>query len=423
MSDDGEASESDAFLAAVAHAPALSPRPSRPLTQLAHFRIEEELGRGGMGIVYRAVDEKLRRTVALKVLPESFDDDDERRRRFMREARVAASVAHPNVAAVYDVGEADGRIFIAMELVGGSTLRRRMDGGPLPIEEAVRVVSAIARGLAQAHARGIAHRDLKPDNVMLGDDGAVKVLDFGLAKPVAESEAANVVTRTVSDRIVGTPGYMSPEQATGRPIDVRTDVFALGVMLYEMTTGKRPFVGETTMDVLMATSRDEHVSARKHEPRISDQLDAIIERCLEKQPAQRWQNAEALLAALEGMKTVKPTRSRTPLVAGAAIALALAVVVVRVRGTEAKATPLPDPTPAVATTAAEVIAAPPPTLQAATATPTASELPPAIAERPARAAAPPPRALPRASASAAPVVPTPSTAPISRGGVIETSPY
>src|SRR3954469_12276743 len=160
--------EEDEFLRMVAHAPEAHAPPSgstETLTKLAQFDIEEKIGRGGMGIVYRAVDTKLRRTVALKVLPEDFDDDQSRRKRFMREARVAAAIAHPNVATIHEVGEADGRIYIAMELVDGTTLRRKLEQGRLPIDDALRIGKDIARGVGKAHAQGIAHRDLKPDNV------------------------------------------------------------------------------------------------------------------------------------------------------------------------------------------------------------------------------------------------------------------
>src|SRR4051812_8506185 len=161
-----EEEDEDEFLRMVARAPEAKAPPSgttETLTKLAQFDIEEKIGRGGMGIVYRAVDTKLRRTVALKVLPEDFDDDQSRRKRFLREARVAAAIAHPNVAAIHEVGEVDGRIYIAMELAPGTTLRKRLEGGPLPVAQALRIASDVARGVARAHARKIAHRDLKPD--------------------------------------------------------------------------------------------------------------------------------------------------------------------------------------------------------------------------------------------------------------------
>src|SRR5579859_2511120 len=187
--------------------------------RLAHFRIEAELGEGGMGVVYRATDEKLRRPVALKVLPESFVKDEDRRRRFLREARSAAAVMHANIAAVFDIGEADGQVFIAMELVLGETLRARIDQG-LPLVESVKIATEIARGLDRAHEKGIVHRDLKPENVMVTPHGEVKILDFGLAKLREESAASLSVLEgqetapelTREGRVLGTPAYMSPEQ-------------------------------------------------------------------------------------------------------------------------------------------------------------------------------------------------------------------
>ena len=217
--------------------------------QVAHFRIRGRLaGAAEWGIVFRAQDESLRRDVALKLLPAISAEDPERRRRFLREARVAASLVHPNVAVVYEVGEADGRIYIAMELVEGESLRARLDRGALDVATARDLAGQIARGLAAAHEKGIVHRDLKPENVMITPAGLVKILDFGLAKPEvtsssgpAEAALAETETLVTSDegRIMGTPEYMSPEQALGEAVDVRSDVFSFGVVLYEMLAGTR----------------------------------------------------------------------------------------------------------------------------------------------------------------------------------------
>jgi serine/threonine-protein kinase len=337
----------DDFLRAVAHAPSLSPEPppaeEAELTQLAHFRLNGKLGRGGMGIVYRAYDEKLDREIALKVLPGNFAEDPPRQRRFMREARLAASIAHPNVATVHEIGEASGRIYIAMELVSGTTLRRHIEAGKVPVPEAVRITKEIARGVAKAHARGIAHRDLKPDNVMVGPDGAVKVLDFGLAKPTEvspEPQAAEPATLTQEGRIIGTPGYMSPEQATGRPLDVRTDVFSLGVVLYEMLAGKRPFVGETSMDIVIATSRDPAPPLTN----VPADLAKLVDRCLRKDPEERYANADAVLAALDAVRaTPDPTPARRLMMIAGALAVAIVAVALGVRSTRAPSEQTPAP--------------------------------------------------------------------------------
>jgi len=272
---------------------------------LAHFHVEEELGGGGMGIVYRATDEKLRRHVALKVLRESFSKDEERRRRFLREARSAAAVTHANIATVYEVGETEGQIFIAIELVEGETLRARIDRG-LSVAEGVRIAREIARGLARAHEKGIVHRDLKPENVMITRHGEVKILDFGLAKlrePAATSDSAVADAQTASNltgegRLLGTPAYMSPEQARGLAVDARTDVFSFGVVLYEMVSGCRPFVGQTTQDVLAAIMRDSPVRASEHNPRIPPEIERVIGRCLEKERDARYADGQEVLAAL-----------------------------------------------------------------------------------------------------------------------------
>ena len=282
---------------------------------LGRYRIEEKLGEGGMGVVFKATDEKLRRTVALKVLSDGVVNDPDRRRRFLREARLAASLTHPNIATVHDVGETDdGHIYIAMELVTGHSLRRRLESGPLGATTAVRIAKDLTRALIKAHKVGIVHRDLKPDNVMVSDELEVKVLDFGLAKPVAQPlardaprELASVVTE--DGRVVGTPGYMAPEQAAGRAVDARTDIFAVGVVLYEAATGVRPFRGESAMDVIIATARDEPARPSAVEAGIGGALDRVILRCLEKNADARYGDATELLSALEELGELDEKRT------------------------------------------------------------------------------------------------------------------
>ncbi len=274
-----------------------------PPLEIDRYSILEKLGEGGMGIVYRATDQRLMRTIALKVLSDASVQDPARRRRFLREARLAASMTHPNIASVYDVGETDaGEVFIAMELVPGDSLRKRLLRAAETPAATVRIAKELCAALSHAHARGIIHRDLKPDNVMVSDDLHVKVLDFGLAKAIDDDvvgEPSQSVV-TADGHVLGTPGYMSPEQAAGRPTDLRTDVFALGVVLFEMLTGRRPFAGSTAVEVIIAAARDEP----ERPSRISDvhpALERIVLRCMEKLPDARFASAEEVLSALSAL--------------------------------------------------------------------------------------------------------------------------
>jgi predicted Ser/Thr protein kinase len=292
---------SDSFLRKLARTPDQEPG-GPPPERLGHFRILDRLGRGGMGVVYRAVDETLGREVALKVLPPAFEQSEERRRRLLREARVAAQVSHPNLVTVYEIDEAEGRVFIAMELVAGRSLRQALNDSLLGTDEALRVFREILRGVARAHERGVVHRDLKPDNVMLADDGATKVLDFGLARLThgpggpGPDDVAVADTQSKEGLIAGTPGYMAPEQAAGHPLDPRADVFSLGVILHELLSGERPFKGSSDMDVLMAVARDQ-----PELPPVGEELRAVLARCLAKDPAGRYADAGAVLRALQGI--------------------------------------------------------------------------------------------------------------------------
>src|SRR5215471_17853642 len=226
-------------------------------TRLAHYEITSHLGSGGMGDVYQATDTKLGRSVAIKFLPEAFSHDTERVARFQREARVLASLNHSNIAAIHGLEEIDSRHFLVMELVAGETLADRIKRGPIPIEEALPIAKQIAEALEEAHEKGIIHRDLKPANIKVTPDGKVKVLDFGLAKAyereqanVALSNSPTLLSAAASNAgvILGTAAYMSPEQASGKTVDKRTDVWAFGVVLYEMLTGTPLFTGDALSD-------------------------------------------------------------------------------------------------------------------------------------------------------------------------------
>ena len=262
---------------------------------LAHYEILDKLGSGGMGVVYRARDTKLKRDVAIKVLSERFAGDRERMARFEREARVLASLNHPNIAAIYGLEESEGVFALVMELVEGQTLAQRIERGALELEEAIDIAAQVAAGLDAAHAKGIIHRDLKPANVMITDDGTVKVLDFGLAKAL-EGDAPESIddsnsptlsrAATQAGVLLGTAGYMSPEQARGKPVDKRTDIWALGVVLFEMLTGTRLFHGETMSDTLAAVLKTEPdwTALPAETPWL---LKRLLRRCLEKNQKER----------------------------------------------------------------------------------------------------------------------------------------
>jgi serine/threonine protein kinase/Tfp pilus assembly protein PilF len=280
--------------------------------RLSHFRILDTLGEGGMGLVFKAEDESLRRIVALKVLRPGFIADAERRRRFVQEAQAAAAITHPAVAAIYEVGEAEGEVFIAMEYVEGPTLRAVFDKGRPPLAEALRIAAEIARGLDKAHGAGVVHRDLKPENVILGGDGRVKILDFGLAKirdessGGAQAEISQAQTRGRQERtregtILGTVAYMSPEQARGLPVDRRSDLFSFGVLIHEMVGGRNPFRGPTAMDSLSAVLKDTPPAASASNPEVPVGLDRLLERLLAKDPEDRPGSAALVAEELEGL--------------------------------------------------------------------------------------------------------------------------
>ncbi len=302
----------DELLAELARAPELQPTSALLGTRLGRYEIESVLGRGGMGVVYRARDTVLGRHVALKLVPPEVLADAERRARFVREARSAAAATHANIAAVYDVGEIEGQVFLAMELVEGESLRARIRQGPLAVEDAVVVARGIVRGLAKAHEKGIVHRDLKPDNVMVGEAHHVKLLDFGLAKLREVTTAApreGDKTLTYDGRVLGTPSYMSPEQAKGKEVDPRTDLFAFGVVFFEMLAGERPFRGDSAIEILSAVTRDDPPPLPAYVPK---PLRAIVLRCLAKDPDQRYASAKDLLVDLEGTGSSSTSSIRAP---------------------------------------------------------------------------------------------------------------
>ncbi|HEV2667799.1 MAG TPA: serine/threonine-protein kinase, partial [Blastocatellia bacterium] len=247
---------------------------------IGHYQIISILGKGGGGEVYCARDTKLDRVVALKILPEEMSADGERMRRFSREAKAASALNHPNVAHIYEIGEVEGVNFIAMEYVEGQTLAAKINGQPLEINEFIEIGSQIADALDEAHRKGITHRDLKPANVMLNERGQVKVLDFGLAKVAqpAEQNVASISTmaKTASGVVMGTVPYMSPEQAVGREVDHRSDIFSLGVALYEMITGRRPFEGATPSETIAAILRDEPPPLTVYLPEAPRELARIV---------------------------------------------------------------------------------------------------------------------------------------------------
>jgi serine/threonine-protein kinase len=276
-----------------------------------------------MGVVYRAEDESLRRTVALKLLPDT--GNQEKRQRFVREARSAAAVTHPNVAAIHQIGEGDGRIYIAMELVDGENLRARMDRGPLDLATARDLAGQIASGLAAAHDKGIVHRDLKPENVMITRAGVVKLLDFGLAKSAFELTVGTASEPALADadrfetadagNILGTPDYMSPEQALGEKVDVRSDVFSFGILFYEMLCGTRPFrpyTGSNAPATLIAIARDPVPPIRDRAPGVDDDTAAIVTRCLAKAPVDRYASASEIAAALGARRPPPPPPTPMP---------------------------------------------------------------------------------------------------------------
>jgi eukaryotic-like serine/threonine-protein kinase len=295
---------------------AQSQAPANP-AQIGAYQLLSPLGRGGMGEVHLALDTRLQRKVAIKLLPAEFTSNAGRVRRFAQEARAASALNHPNIITIHEIGETDSMRYIVTEYVEGETLRQRMNAGPqqrMKLSEAIETATQIAAALSAAHEARITHRDIKPENVMVRRDGIVKVLDFGLAK-LTETQAAPVdsqastVAKLSTDAgvVMGTPRYMSPEQARGEKVDARTDIFSLGVMLYEMVTGRAPFTGATTSEVIAAILRDEPPPLTDNAPQ---EMERIVSQALRKDRAERYQSVKDLLIDLKDLKRELEIESR-----------------------------------------------------------------------------------------------------------------
>ena len=293
--------------------------PFSPGAVLGPYELRGLVGSGGMGEVYRAFDPRLNRDVALKIVPDDFAADTRRRERFRREAHAIAALTHPHIVTVHSAEDLDGHLVLVMELVDGRTLADVIPSGGLPLSRLVKIAVQIADGLGAAHDRGIIHRDLKPRNVMVTADGRVKVLDFGLAKlrdphdgTASHHETASLWELTGEGRIVGTAAYMSPEQAEGRPLDHRTVLFSLGILLYEMATGERPFRGESVVSVLSSILRDVPRPLAEINPRLPREFTRIVRRCLAKDPDERYQSAKDLRLDLEDLRQDLSSSDQAP---------------------------------------------------------------------------------------------------------------
>ncbi|HEV8609726.1 MAG TPA: protein kinase [Thermoanaerobaculia bacterium] len=329
--------------------------------RLGPYEIVAPLGAGGMGEVYRAKDPRIGREVAVKVLPASFSTDPDRLRRFEQEARAAGVLNHPNITAVYDVGTFEGAPYVVTELLDGETLRSRLAGGALAPRRAIDCAIQIAHGLAAAHEKGIVHRDLKPENLFVMKDGRLKILDFGLAKltqPEKAGPQTSLPTETAGTEpgvVLGTLGYMSPEQVRGRPADSRSDIFSFGAILYEMLSGKRAFHRDTAADTMSAILREDPADLSSTNRQVTPALDRIIRHCLEKNPEARFHSAHDLafdLEALSGTQAADtqavPQTSRRPklmpvLVAVSAIAALLAAAMGFLAGVRSRREPASHP--------------------------------------------------------------------------------
>src|SRR5262245_3228359 len=287
-------------------------------TRLGPYEIIASIGAGGMGEVYHARDTRLGRDVAIKVLPASFSDDPERLHRFQQEACAAGALNHPNILSIYDTGAHDGSPYVVSELLEGQTLRQRTSGTTLPQRKAIDYALQIVHGLAAAHEKGIVHRDLKPDNLFITNDGRVKILDFGLAKLTGAADGnlsqTSIPTRRVDTdpgKVMGTVGYMSPEQVKGRAVDHRSDIFSFGAILYEMLSGRRAFHGESAAETMSAILKEDPLELSETNDRISPALERLVNHCLEKNPEERFHSARDLAFAIEALSGSAPVSSQT----------------------------------------------------------------------------------------------------------------
>ena len=277
-------------------------------TKLGRYEIRSQLGAGGMGEVYLVQDTQLERTIALKILPDEVANDRQRMHRFVQEAKAAAALNHPNIAHIYEIGESNGTSFIAMEYIDGATLRQHMARTQLDLGETLDISIQIASALAAAHEAGIVHRDIKPDNIMLRRDGLVKVLDFGLVKLTEPQSATDTeaptkaLVHTDAGTVMGTANYMSPEQARGQKLDARTDIWSLGVMLYELTTGRSPFSGATATDIIASIVKTEPIPLTRFSPELPSKLEEIVAKALEKDREERYQTVKDLLVDMRRLR-------------------------------------------------------------------------------------------------------------------------
>src|SRR5262249_54298950 len=313
-----------------------------PGTRLGEYEVQSLLGAGGMGGVYRARDPRLCRHVAIKVLPLLVANDPDRLRRFEQEARAAAALNHPHICTVHDIGEYHGQPFFVMELLEGQSLNERIAGKPIPISDLIDLALQTCDALKAAHDKGIIHRDIKPANIFLSTNGQIKILDFGLAKLVEERRSAASAASTSEAEIsggslpgtrwglLGTPAYLSPEQARGEKVDARTDIFSFGLLLYEMATGQRAFRGHTSEDLMEAILHETPVKPSILNPEVSSGLEKIILRALEKEASARYQSLSELLHDLRSFQKIQQPRKlwvTRVAVAAAALVLSTAVVV------------------------------------------------------------------------------------------------
>jgi predicted Ser/Thr protein kinase len=420
-----------------------------PGTSFGPYEIRGQLGEGGMGEVYRARDVRLGREVALKVLPADKTENAERRRRFVQEAQAASALNHPNIVVIYDIGSQDGIDFIAMEYVKGKTLDQSIPRKGFRLGEALKYAIRIADALGRAHAAGIVHRDLKPGNVMVSDDGEVKMLDFGLAKLTDASLTSELdrtetsVTgppRTQQGAILGTVSYMSPEQAEGKAVDARSDIFSFGALLYEMLTGRRAFESGSTISTLTAILRDEPARISTVAEAVPPEMERIISRCLKKDRDRRWQNMTDIRVALQELKEESDSgtllaqpqpaaaaRRRIPAWAAAAGAAATLAATAGVIFWLAASSRAPVTSPALAS---QVL--PPPSPPAVAAIPSqepaaaVEPVPPQAAtlapERPPVPTSPSPVVAPSRTVRRAPEVPAPESAPRHASKIAPASP-